>query len=45
MKELGYYFKNENETVQLLSNTNRKFFARMEKELDMFLNGLIEINT
>ena len=40
---LGYYFTNENGTVQLLSYTSHNFFASMEKELEMFLNGLVEI--
>ena len=41
---LGYYFTNDNGTTQLLSYTSQQFFGSMEKELEIFLNGLVEIS-
>src|SRR5258708_4975176 len=40
---LGYYYSNENGTIQLLSYTTQKLFESSKKGLESFLNGLIEI--
>lgn len=39
----GYYYSNENGTIQLLTYTSQKVFDNLNKEFEDFLNGLIEI--
>ena len=40
---LGYYFSNENGTIQLVSYTNQKLYAESRKELESLINGFVEI--
>ena len=37
---LGYYYSNENGTVQLLSYSSQKLFSESQAEMENFLNGL-----
>lgn len=39
---LGYYYSNENGTVQLITYTSQKLFSESKKEMEEFLNGLVE---
>jgi hypothetical protein len=39
----GYYYSNSNGTVQLLSYSTEQYFGRIQKELENFLNGLVEV--
>jgi len=39
----GYYYSNPNGTVQLLSYTSQQYFDSIQKELESFLNGFVEI--
>ncbi|MFI0490513.1 hypothetical protein [Flavobacterium sp.] len=39
----GYYYSNSNGTVQLLSYSSQQYFDSIQKELENFLNGLVEI--
>ena len=39
----GYYYSNANGTIQLLCYTSQQFFDGLLKELESFLNGLVEI--
>ncbi|MEC4003940.1 hypothetical protein OX283_004675 [Flavobacterium sp. SUN052] len=40
----GYYYSNNKGTVQLITYTSQQSFILLEKELENFLNGLVEIN-
>ncbi len=39
----GYYFSNSNGTVQLISYSSRQYFESIQKDLENFLNGIVEI--
>ncbi|QKJ64892.1 hypothetical protein [Flavobacterium sp. M31R6] len=39
----GYYYSNPNGTVQLLGFSSQQYFDSIQKELENFLNGLVEI--
>lgn len=39
----GYYYSNENGTVQLLTYTSEALFAEYEKDMEIFLNGLVKL--
>jgi hypothetical protein len=39
----GYYYSNSNGTVQLLSYSSEQYFDSIQKELENFLNGIVEI--
>lgn len=39
----GYYYSSPNGTVQLLSYTSQQYFDSIQKELENFLNGFVEI--
>lgn len=39
----GYYYSNAKGTVQLLSFSSRQYFDSLQKELESFLNGMVEI--
>lgn len=39
----GYYFSNENGTVQLLTYTGQKIFENNQEKIFEFLNGFVEI--
>ena len=39
----GYYYSNENGTVQLVGFSTQQYFDSVQKELEKFLNGLVEI--
>ena len=39
----GYYFSNENGTIQLLTYTSANLFERYEKDMNAFLNGLVSL--
>jgi polyribonucleotide nucleotidyltransferase len=39
----GYYYSNSNGTIQLLSYSSQQYFDSIQKELETFLNGLVEI--
>ncbi len=40
----GYYYSNPNGTVQLISYTSRQFFDNVHKDLEDFLNGIVELD-
>lgn len=39
----GYYYSSPNGTIQLLSYTSQQYFDSIQKELENFLNGFVEI--
>lgn len=39
----GYYYSSPNGTVQLLSYSSQQYFDSIQKELENFLNGFVEI--
>jgi hypothetical protein len=39
----GYYYSSPNGTVQLLSYTSEQYYDSIQKELENFLNGFVEI--
>jgi hypothetical protein len=39
----GYYFSSPNGTIQLLSYTSEQYYDSIQKELENFLNGFVEI--
>lgn len=39
----GYYYSNENGTIQLLTYTSEKLFSGFINEIELFLNGLVEL--
>ena len=39
----GYYYSNSNGTIQLLAYTGESLFNEYETEIELFLNGLIEL--
>lgn len=39
----GYYYSNDNGTIQLISYTSQKLFETLKTEFDIFLNGLVEL--
>ncbi len=39
----GYYFSNSNGTIQLLTYTGEKLFNNYLNDIELFLNGLIEL--
>ena len=39
----GYYYSNPNGTVQLISFCSQQSFDRIKKDLETFLNGIVEI--
>lgn len=41
---LGYYYSNSNGTVQLLTYSSQQYFDSIQKELESFLNGFVEID-
>ena len=41
---LGYYYSNENGTIQLVCYTTQKFFDGLQNELELFLDGLVEVS-
>lgn len=42
---LGYYYSNENGTIQLITYTSEKLFNGLKKELEEFLNGFVVVKT
>lgn len=40
----GYYFSNENGTIQLLSYSSQQFFDTLKTDLETFLNGLVVLD-
>jgi len=40
---LGYYYYNDNGTIQLVSYTTQQAFNTVQKEMETCLNGLVEI--
>ncbi|MFY7900830.1 MAG: hypothetical protein ACOVNY_11645 [Chitinophagaceae bacterium] len=40
---LGYYYSNDNGTVQLVTYTMQKDYENLKKELEIFLNGFTEV--
>jgi hypothetical protein len=40
---LGYYFSNDNGTVQLIAYTGQQYFSHLQSEMESFLNGLVEL--
>lgn len=43
LKYLGYYYSSSNGTVQLLGFSSQQYFDSVQKDLENFLNGLVEI--
>jgi hypothetical protein len=43
MKLFGYYFSNEKGTTQLLMMTGQSLFSELEKDAEIFLNGLVQL--
>jgi hypothetical protein len=43
MKLFGYYFSNEKGTTQLLMMTGQSLFSELEKDAEVFLNGLVQL--
>lgn len=41
---LGYYYSNQNGTIQLLCYTSQNLFDGLKNELETFLNGLVELS-
>jgi len=39
----GYYYSNSNGTIQLLAYTGESLFNEYETEIELFLNGLVEL--
>jgi hypothetical protein len=40
----GYYYSNNNGTVQLLTYTSQQFSGELQKELELFLDGFVELS-
>ena len=40
----GYYYSNSNGTIQLLAYTGESLFNEYETEIELFLNGLVELD-
>jgi hypothetical protein len=39
----GYYYSNANGTIQFLTYTSDNLFSSYQKDIEEFLNGLVEI--
>lgn len=39
----GYYYSNENGTIQLITYTSEKLFKSYFNEIELFINGLVEL--
>ena len=40
----GYYYSNSNGTIQLLAYTGENLFSEYQAEIELFLNGLVELD-
>ena len=38
----GYYYSNENGTIQILTYTGEKLFDKYKEDIELFLNGFVE---